>query len=148
MLAVKRVMTKRLVTVTDTDTIETVVDLILRHNVSGLPVVNGEHELVGVITEHDLLRVLYEVHSPRNRVADYMTTELVTIDQETSLMDATELMLEHRIHRVLVVRQRKLVGLLSQRDVVRYIRDLRLLMGLSLLGGAEETSDALEPAMS
>lgn len=134
MLAVKRVMTKQVVKVFDTDTLETVVDLILRHGVSGLPVLNSERELVGLITEHDLLRILYDIYSPRNCVSDYMTTELVTIDENTSLMDATDLMLAHRIHRVLVVRGRKLAGVLSQRDVIRYIRDVRLLAGLSLLG--------------
>lgn len=143
MLAVKRVMTKHLVTVLDSDKLESVVDLILRHNVSGVPVLNRDRELVGLITEYDLLRILYDVHTPKNRVADYMTTDLLTIDQETSLMEATDLMLEHRVHRLLVTRGCKLVGVVSQRDVIRYIRDLRLLLGLSLLGGAEEAENEL-----
>lgn len=147
MLAVKRVMTKQVVKVFDTDTLETVVDLILRHGDSGLPVLNSEHELVGLITEHDLLRVLYDIHSPRNCVRDYMTTDLVTIDENTSLMDATDLMLAHRIHRVLVVRGRKLAGVLAQRDVIRYIRDVRLLAGLSLLGDGLKGSAAQPAAM-
>lgn len=134
MLAVKRFMTRQVFAVSADDTIETVIDLLLQYRIAGVPVVDTQRRLVGVITEHDLLRVVYDLHTPKNSVGDYMTTDVVLVEEDTPLTEVADLLLERCLRRVPVVRRGKLVGILSRRDIIRFIRETRLHLGLPLLG--------------
>jgi CBS domain-containing protein len=79
------------------------------HNVTGLPVVDEDERLVGVISQTDLLRGSGDVRSAIRRrytglrVADLMTSPAITVDMSTSLREAARLMSDEKIHRVVVV---------------------------------------------
>ncbi|MFV2066866.1 MAG: CBS domain-containing protein [Pirellulales bacterium] len=122
---VKHAMTDKVVTVRDDASIDEVCDLLLRHHVSGLPVVDAEEQIVGVITEHDLLDLLYNPEMEHAQVADYLTRDVLTVEEGDMLIDTVELLLNRNIRRVPVVRGKKVVGVISRRDVVRYIREVR-----------------------
>ncbi|MET3650596.1 CBS domain-containing protein [Dyella japonica] len=110
--------------------------------VSGLPVVDGEGALVGILTEGDLLRRpeidtvrqrprwLEVILGPRRlaqeyvdthsrRVADLMTADVVTIDEDAPLSEAVSLMEEHHIRRLPVTHKGQLNGMLSRSDLLR-----------------------------
>ena len=126
MLKCKDVMTTPVVSVKPTDTIEEVTSRLLRHHVSGFPVIDEEGHAVGVISEFDLLRILYDTATKNNQVHEYMTTEIFTIEGDAQLTEAANLFLQHRMRRLPVVENGKVIGILSHRELIRFIRDVRV----------------------
>jgi CBS domain-containing protein len=120
--------------------------LFSEQRISGAPVLDEEGRLVGVVSQRDLLRGSKDAPPPqgsadyyllfdgvgqphaevrgaeedgRGRVGDVMTRHIVAVAPDTSLRDAVRRMLEERIHRVLVVEDGHLLGIVSTVDVLR-----------------------------
>lgn len=125
MFCVKDVMTTPVISVTDDNTIEEVVSQLLRHHVSGLTVVDRDGRLEGLISEYDLLRILYCCETKENRVSSYMTRDVQSVQENDSLIDVADIFLNRQIRRLPVVRDGKVVGIVSRRDLIRFIRDVR-----------------------
>ncbi len=126
-LTVTEVMTSSVVTIHADAKIDEAFALFLRHQVSGLPVVDDQNRLVGIISELDLLRLLYDPQTDIDRVLDYASTNVVSVTMETSILDAVEILLSQPYRRLPVVDDdNRLVGIVSRRDVVRFIRDVRM----------------------
>ena len=99
--------------------------LLERYDISGLPVVDAEGRLCGVISQSDLLRGTGDVNAAIRRrftglrVADLMTSPAITVDLDMSLVDAARLMRDEKVHRVVAVDARgRAVGVLSSMDFV------------------------------
>jgi CBS domain-containing protein len=135
-------MTRRVVTVAPDAPIEKAVRLMLRHRVSGLPVVDRSAKLVGIITEGDLLRRVETgtegqrprwlklllgtgrlasdyVRSHGHKVKDAMTRDVVAIRETTPISEVVELLEIHHIKRLPVLKRRRLVGIVSRANVIR-----------------------------
>nr|WP_246225293.1 CBS domain-containing protein [Pseudochelatococcus lubricantis] len=135
-------MTRDVLTVKPEDRIADVVALMLEKKVSGLPVVDAENHLVGVVTEGDFLRrseldtrrertrwlefilgpakaAADYVEANARRVKDVMTPDPVTVTQYTPLADIVSLFEKHKIKRVPVTANGKLVGIVSRVDLLR-----------------------------
>ena len=126
---VRHVMTATPVTVGPKALIDDVLELMLRHSVSGVPVVDSQQRLLGIISEYDVLSLYNKTrdsYDPCEQCDRYMTTQLITISDHASLEAAIDLLLTESVRRLLVVSGETLVGVLSRRDVARCIRDERL----------------------
>jgi len=95
------------------------------HEVTGLPVVDGDGKLVGVISQTDLLRGSADVHSAVRRrytglrVADLMSSPAITVDISTPMREAARLMRDEKIHRLVVVDgAERPLGVLTSMDFV------------------------------
>ena len=95
------------------------------HEVTGLPVVDDDARLVGVISQTDLLRGSGDLHSAIRRrytglrVADLMTSPPITVDVTTPVVEAARLMRDEKVHRVVVVDDAdRPLGVLSSMDFV------------------------------
>ena len=99
--------------------------MILRHGVSGLPVVDEHDQLIGVLSEWDLLPVLEVPEMEMERVGDYMTPDPVSVNEETSLVDVVDLFQSRRVRRLPVTRDMFLVGLVSRHDLIRFVLTTR-----------------------
>lgn len=74
-------------------------------DVSALVVVDQEGSLAGIVTRFDMLRALVEHEDWSDRpVADYMAREVVTVGQNTTLLEVADILLQRHIHRVVVAR--------------------------------------------
>ena len=80
MLTAGAIMTPTLVTVRPDASIEEAIDLLLREQISGLPVLDDDDRLVGVITEFALLAVAYDRRVKNHTVSQHMTRELITVN--------------------------------------------------------------------
>ena len=125
MHAVKNVMTRSPVAVHPETTIDDAIELLLNHRVSGLPVVDGQGFLVGVISEIDIIDLVYNADIDGSRVGDFMCRETQFLDVEASLDEAASLFCGKNIRRIPIVQDGKLVGVLSRRDLIRFVRSVR-----------------------
>ena len=128
----KDVMTRQIVTVREDASVDEVCELLLRYRISGIPVMNEQGELAGIVTEYDLLSLLYSAELEPRSVSEVLSPEVVTVDEEEPLIDVAELFLRKGLRRLPVVSQGKLTGVISRRDLVRFIRDLRQRLRLEL----------------
>jgi CBS domain-containing protein len=137
----KDVMTRTVVSIDQDATVLQAARLMLQHHISGLPVVDTQGALVGVLSEGDFLcrsethterrrsrwleflmgpgRIAGDyVHSHGNKVSEVMTSDVKTVGEETSLEDIVALMEKHRIKRVLVLHSGKLVGIVTRSNLM------------------------------
>ncbi len=125
MLEAKTVMTTDLLTVNRHTGIYDAIKILVENNITGLPVVNDDMTLVGVITEKDVLKLLYNIEDRPGRVEDFMTTDIVSFDAEDSLVDVCEAFIKSHFRRVPIVSKGKLVGIISRKDIISHIVELR-----------------------
>ncbi len=82
MIKAKDVMNTNVVPVDPDDTIEEVMSTMIRLGISGLPVVDMAGQLLGIITEFDLLELVWNPNTSKNKVYHYMTRDVRTVDEE------------------------------------------------------------------
>jgi CBS domain-containing protein len=139
-MRVEDFMTRRVVTITPDTTLLAAAKLMLEHRVGGLPVLDASGRMIGVFSESDLLREEGEDGSPwlqmmvgpdgkpaepprldARKVGDVMTRQLITIAPGASIAQACRLLHEHRLRRLPVVENDKLVGMIARADLVRAV---------------------------
>ena len=100
-------------------------DLMVKNNV-GSVVVSDSGALVGIVTERDLLRkVLSTGKNPANvSLGEIMSSPLYTIETIRGLGEATSLMIQHKIRRLIAVENGKMVGIFTQRDLQQNVDEV------------------------
>lgn len=121
MLTVNDIMTREIVTIGPEAPIRDAIDLLLARGVGGLPVVDEQDRLVGILTEFALLALAYDQNVANHRVCDHMTHEVLTVDACNPVNKVADLCIVHRVRRLPVLDHGRLVGLVSRRDVLSAI---------------------------
>ena len=102
------------------------VDFLHQHRVTGAPVVDWKGSLLGIITETDLLKLVtegIEAQPPTTgTVADYMTTDVVTVKPSTEIYYVAGVFLSHKFRRLPVVEDGKIVGAITRFDLLRAVQ--------------------------
>jgi CBS domain-containing protein len=122
-ISVKDYMTRKLITFSPDQSINEVMDIILKQRVTGGPVVDGNKRLIGIISDTDLMQVIsdsrYHNMPVGNRtVAEYMSTQVSTIDAQADIFDAAARFLKTGHRRFPVIEEGKLIGQISRMDVI------------------------------
>lgn len=125
MFAAKTLMKTKLITVNQNSSIYEAVRLLVKKNITGLPVVDDAGMLVGIVSEKDMLRLLDNIEDKSGSVRDFMTQDVVCFNEDDSLIDIVESFIANHFRRVPIVRSNKLIGIISRRDIVEYILKLR-----------------------
>jgi predicted transcriptional regulator len=115
-ITVAEVMVANVLVVHSGDSVDDAVRLIVDSRITSVPVVDDEHHILGIVAESDVLR------KRGHTVDDVMTREVITTDETTTLDSAAEIMLTRRIRRLPVIRDGRLVGILTRFDLLRHIR--------------------------
>ena len=125
-LTAKDVMTREVVSVTTDVTVGGVAERLLRHQLSGLPVVDEQGKLVGIVSEYDLLKMVYDLEETRDTIDQHMTTPVRTVDVDAPLTDVADTFLSGGIRRMPVIdAEGTLVGIVARRDLIQAIFDAR-----------------------
>ena len=95
--------------------------LFLRHAVSGMPVVDENKRLVGIITEHDIMNFAFSGNAAETTVAEAMTKNVMAFEPNDEVEKLVACCAQHRIRRVPIVEGGKVVGIVSRRDILREI---------------------------
>jgi len=141
-ISAKDIMTRDVITIRKGASIEEALRLMAENDVSGLPVVDVDGNLEGIITETDmLLKGQSPVERPKmafygpwllpedvvgemykksrgTRVEDSMSKQVIAFGEDSAVTDIARKMIEHNINRVPILRDRKVIGIVSRRDIV------------------------------
>jgi CBS domain-containing protein len=147
------VMTTKVISITGDETLQEAIDLMDRHNISGLPVTDAQNMLIGIISNTDIIHYSQKVNvvplfdpsgwiSPhtdindlasirrgidllaRTKVSKLMKKKVYTASEKTPLIEIARLMSRRQINRVPIVnREGKLTGIITRADMVRSIAD-------------------------
>ena len=120
-LKARDVMTAKLITVRPDTGLEEAIRLLIDHRISGLPVVDANQRLLGMITEKDMLRILYEEPGSLRCAADLMTRELRSFQADDALELVADCLMANHFRRVPVLEGERLVGLISRADLMETI---------------------------
>ncbi len=147
MLTAKDIMTKDVVTVKPETSLEDLASLLLKHQISGVPVVDNAGALYGIVTEKDLISRNRRLHIPTvvsfldaaiylesskkfeedvkrlaaTKVSEICVRKVVTITEDTTVVDIATIMDDKDIHLLPVVKGGKVVGIVGKRDIVRAV---------------------------
>jgi len=143
-MQVRDIMKQPVVTVRDTDTLEAVAQTMINHKVWGVPVVDAQGELCGIITdsdfaaqeawvpftrlraprlfgqwiEHEKMEAIYE-KARTMKAADIMSSPVITVTEQESVDAVVNLMLKRHITRIPVVREKIPVGMVARNDLLK-----------------------------
>ena len=143
------VMTREVISVKPDTPVSEIAKILYGHHISGVPVVNADDRLVGIVSEGDLMAHVGAVGSETPRrswwlglltdsasiaaeysrtharmASDIMSTKLVTVREDTPLREVARLLEKHRIKRVPVLRNDKLVGIVTRANLVQALASL------------------------
>jgi CBS domain-containing protein len=121
MPSVNDIMTKEVVTIESNKTVFEAAELMTEKNLGCLVVVIKAFP-VGILTERDIVRRIVAKRATFDlKVTEVMSKTLITVDPETSLKEAARVMSANKIHRLPVLKQNKLVGIVAASDFVRNV---------------------------
>ena len=120
-LLVQDVMRCGLLTLTKETAVSDVIDVLVTHHVSGLPVVDDYMNLDGYVSEKDVLKLLCDPAAEDCPVEAIMTKKVISFQPDDRLYDVCDCLTENSIHGVHVVKGRKLVGQISRADLMVHI---------------------------
>lgn len=124
---IHKFMATNLITFSPDTPIETAIESFLTHKISGAPVVDVKGKLVGILSEKDCMKTLFEASYYNNLggyVKEYMSTEVTTVDVNDTLSNVADSFMKSRFRRFPILEGDKLVGQISRRDVLRAIHQL------------------------
>jgi CBS domain-containing protein len=147
MLTAKDIMTRKVITVKPDTSIQDLASLLVKHDISGVPVLDDAGSLYGIVTEHDLINQNKRLHIPTvisfldaaiylesskkfeqdvkrlaaTKVGEICNRKVVTITEDATVVDIATIMDEKKVHVLPVVAKGRLVGIVGKRDIVKAV---------------------------
>lgn len=131
LIPVSDIMTKNVVALERNDNLTRAEQLFKRHNIRHMPVVH-EDFIIGMLSYSDLLKISFADASIDNRDVDaivynmfsleqVMTKDVITVNSETSIKEAAEILADREFHALPVVDNGNLVGIITTTDLIKYL---------------------------
>ena len=123
-------MTKRVVTFREDQHITDVIDILLKEHLSGGPVCDDHHRMLGMLSEMDCLRAIAsgaydgEYHQPARTVREIMSRRTITVKLSDSIYTMAQMFDQHNVRRLPVIDEGIVVGQVSRRDMLTHIKHL------------------------
>lgn len=145
MLTAKDIMTRKVITVRPDTPVKELARILADKRISGTPVVDGDGNVIGVVTENDLIDQTKKVHIPTVitildsviylekperferemrkmagvRVGDIYSEKIISVDGDTPLDEIATIMADKRVHTLPVIDGNRLVGVIGKSDIIR-----------------------------
>ena len=129
-LKVSDYMTTNLITFTVDQPVESVIQALIKHRISGGPVVNANNELIGIISEGDCIKQIsdsryYNMPLQDQTIEKLMVKNVDTIDGNMNIFDAANKFLATKRRRFPILENGKLVGQISQKDILKAAMEMK-----------------------
>ena len=121
----REIMTRNVYTISPEASVQEVAQLLSRKSISGVPVIDKDGKIIGIVTEADIIG---KVNREGQCVADIMTPELIFVVEETRVGEIAMLLVERNIKRVPVMRDGKLVSIVCRADIVHAVAQGHLII--------------------
>ena len=121
MTTAQQIMTTDLITVNKNTNIYNAVKLMIDHNITGLPVIDDNSNLVGVLSEKDVLKLLYDIQDDPGSVEKFMTHSVKTFNHDQDIAEIAQCFKQNHFRRVPILKQGKLEGLIIRKDLILHI---------------------------
>jgi len=110
-------------TLTEKDTLKTASEKLQKYNVGVMPVLsNKDKDVIGIISERDLARYIYSDEFKSNlMVSKIMSKNIISCNRNNSVTELMEIISNHKIRHILIIEEKKLLGIVSIGDVVNHI---------------------------
>ena len=126
MLRARDIMSTNVISVKQDAPIFRAVKLLVENNISGLPVVEDDMTLTGLLSEKDVVELFYEGEKAEDKtVSDYMTYPAVCFEDNNALLNVCNFLGKNIFRRVPVTSNGKLVGIISIQDILNSVLQLR-----------------------
>ena len=121
MFTAEEIMTKNVISVKKNTPILEAMELMLMHRISGLPVIDDDMNLIRVISEKDVVSLLYDIDSlETKKVRNFMNERAISFDIDDGLVDICDFFNKNLFRRVPITSEGKLVGIISVPDIIKY----------------------------
>jgi CBS domain-containing protein len=125
MFKTKDIMTKGAICVRKDTPISEAIQIMVNNGITGVPVIDEDMILVGILTEHNVLRLFHTYKQERDRTAgELMTQPVIHFEENDSLLDICYRLRDSSIRRVPVTSDGKITGIISRADILRCILQL------------------------
>ncbi len=125
MLKAKDVMSSKVITIAKEKNLYDAIQLLVCGQISGLPVVDEQEKMIGIITEKDVLNFVFSGNLKNTTVEEVMTKDVVSFSPETDVETIALSIGHNRFRRVPIVEGDKVVGIVSRRDIIRAVLDIQ-----------------------
>ncbi|CEA13377.1 CBS domain-containing protein [Methanobacterium formicicum] len=115
-ISIRRVMTPQPVTLTPTREVRDAVEIMIKNDISSVPVVDGD-ELLGIVTKTELIDFYRDKFAGKWKVSDLMTSEVVTVNENHSIGHVISTMEDQKIGKLIVVRDNEPVGIITSANI-------------------------------
>lgn len=118
---IEKLMIRNVITLQGDATVHEAVQLLNKHKIGCLIILNNNGQIAGIITERDLLeRVLEQCKNPKQtKVSEIMTRKVITASPNTDIIEATRLMFKLKVKKLPITDGNKLVGIVTLTDIAR-----------------------------
>ena len=148
---IRQIMSRDLIVLSNNDSIEKTIDVMLENQIGAVPIVDSDEQLVGIVTERDIALSLAGVLT-EERVQDYMSTKVFTTTPGTPVESASKIMVRNRLRRIPIIggeadiskAAKKLLGIVTSTDIIRFLNAKDLFENLN----SNLASDVLNTKLS
>lgn len=120
-MLVNELMTRKVITVSEDANVRYICKLLSKHNMSGFPVTNKSGKLVGFVSERDIIAAVFKPNFINRTAKNLMNRRIRTIPEDAPITLASKIFSEEKYRQLPVLRNGKLVGIISRKEVVRHM---------------------------
>lgn len=125
LLKAKDIMTRKVLCITQDTPVVDAIRLLVKNHITGVPVVEADMTLLGILSEQDVLRLFHTYDDEKDRtVYDFMTHPAIHFEEDEPLLDVCFCLRDNSIRRVPVTSNGKVVGVISRADILKCIVEL------------------------
>ncbi len=117
---IREIMKKDVVSLGVNDNISNAIKTMIEKNIGGIPIVDDDNAVVGIVSERDFVRTVADITTLKS-VNKYMSKKVVTASPDISVGEATRTMIEKGFRRIPIVKEDVLLGIVTASDVMRYL---------------------------
>jgi len=117
----RNLMTERVTAVAPDTPVAAIAHTLVSEEIGGVPVVEAGGNIVGFVSDGDVMRALLRDSGGRTPASAVMSRQLVTIDEFATTDEVVDMLREHHVHHLPVVRAGRLVGIIAPKDVLRFL---------------------------